>query len=123
MTFRDESLAELFEEISPITSYNGNLELYFPCSLPAVKDFNLSYWFGEPKYSVEECVERDMSYSAPLYVKVLLYSTDLDQPIVQDIFIEPHQAAVHIIKNEVAAALRRRRSSNNKRICLRRRPH
>ena len=87
MTFRDESLAELFEEISPITSYNGNLELYFPCSLPAVKDFNLSYWFGEPKYSVEECVERDMSYSAPLYVKVLLYSTDLDQPIVQDIFM------------------------------------
>ncbi len=86
-TFRDESLAELFEEISPITSYNGNLRLYFPCSLPDVKGFDLNYWFGEPKYSVEECVERDMSYAAPLYVKVLLYSTDIDQPVVQDIFM------------------------------------
>jgi DNA-directed RNA polymerase subunit beta len=52
-----------------------------------LKGFDLKYWFGEPKYSVEECVERDMSYAAPLNVKVMLYSTDLDQPIVQDIFM------------------------------------
>ncbi|MBP6788784.1 MAG: DNA-directed RNA polymerase subunit beta, partial [Candidatus Promineofilum sp.] len=45
------------------------------------------YWFGEPKYNVEECVERDMSFAAPLYVRVMLYSTDIDQPIVQDIFM------------------------------------
>ncbi|MFN2188758.1 MAG: DNA-directed RNA polymerase subunit beta, partial [Candidatus Promineifilaceae bacterium] len=32
-------------------------------------------------------VERDMSYAAPLYVKVVLYSSDLDQPIAQDIFM------------------------------------
>jgi DNA-directed RNA polymerase subunit beta len=52
-----------------------------------VEGFGLNYWFDEPKYSVEECVERDMSYAAPLHVKVLLYSTELDQPIVQDIFL------------------------------------
>ncbi|MCA9929364.1 MAG: DNA-directed RNA polymerase subunit beta [Anaerolineales bacterium] len=85
--FIGESLSELFHEISPIVSFNGNLKLYFPCNLPEVEGFDLNYWFGEPKYSVEECVERDMSYAAPLYVKAMLYSTDLDQPIVQDIFM------------------------------------
>jgi DNA-directed RNA polymerase subunit beta len=85
--FTDESLAELFEEISPIESFNGALKLYFPCKLPEVEGFDLKYWFEEPKYSVEECVERDMSYAAPLYVRVMLYSTDLDQPIVQEIFM------------------------------------
>jgi len=86
-TFIDEGLAELFEEISPIESFNGNLKLYFPSSSPEVEGFGLKYWFEEPKYTVEECVERDMSYAAPLHVKVLLYSTELDQPIVQDIFL------------------------------------
>ncbi|MFZ0548552.1 MAG: DNA-directed RNA polymerase subunit beta [Candidatus Promineifilaceae bacterium] len=85
--FTDESLAELFEEISPIESFNGALKLYFPCKLPEVEGFDLKYWFEEPKYSVEECVERDMSYAAPLYVRVMLYSTDMDQPIVQEIFM------------------------------------
>lgn len=85
--FKEESLAELFHEISPIESFNGDLRLYFPCNLPEVEGFDLKYWFGEPKYSVEECVERDMSYAAPMYVKAMLYSTDQDQPIVQDIFM------------------------------------
>ena len=67
--FVKEGLAELFEEISPIISFNGDLKLFFPSTLPEVKDFNLKYWFGEPKYSVEECVERDMSFAAPLYVQ------------------------------------------------------
>jgi DNA-directed RNA polymerase subunit beta len=86
-TFCTESLAELFEEISPIESFNGALKLYFPSRHPEVEGFDLKYWFEEPKYSIEECVERDMSYAAPLYVKVLLYSADMDQPIVQDIFM------------------------------------
>ena len=85
--FIDESLAELFDEISPIESFNGDLKLYFPSKRPEVEGFDLKYWFGEPKYSVEECVERDMSYAAPLYVRAMLYSTDMDQPIVQDIFM------------------------------------
>ncbi|MDX1664563.1 MAG: hypothetical protein R3272_12275, partial [Candidatus Promineifilaceae bacterium] len=86
-SFLDEGLKELFEEISPIESFNGNLKLYFPSSSPEVEGFGLKYWLEEPKYSVDECVERDMSYAAPLHVKVLLYSTELDQPIVQDIFL------------------------------------
>ncbi len=85
--FIEEGLAELFDEISPIESFNGQLKLFFPSNRPEVQDFDLKYWFGEPKYSVEECVERDMSYAAPLNVKVVLYSTELDQPIVQDIFM------------------------------------
>jgi DNA-directed RNA polymerase subunit beta len=85
--FIDESLAELFDEISPIESFNGDLKLYFPSNRPEVEGFGLKYWFGEPKYSVDECVERDMSYAAPLYVTAMLYSTDMDQPIVQEIFM------------------------------------
>lgn len=85
--FVENSLAELFDEISPIESYNGNLKLYFPSNRKEVEGFDLKYWFGEPKYSVDECVERDMSYAAPMHVRAMLYSTDLDQPIVQDIFL------------------------------------
>ncbi|MBC7233902.1 MAG: DNA-directed RNA polymerase subunit beta [Chloroflexi bacterium] len=59
--FKKEGLAELFEEISPIVSYGGDLEMYF-----------LDYWFEEPKYSEEECRTRDMTYAAPLYVRVRL---------------------------------------------------
>ena len=86
-SFEENGLAELFEEVSPIESFNGDLKLYFPSNHPEVEGFDLKYWFEEPKYSVDECVERDMSYAAPLYVRVMLYSTDLDQPIVQDIFM------------------------------------
>jgi DNA-directed RNA polymerase subunit beta len=85
--FKEESLSELFDEISPIESFNGDLKLYFPSDRPEVEGFDLKYWFGEPKYTVDECVERDMSYAAPLNVTCMLYSTDQDQPIVQDIFM------------------------------------
>jgi DNA-directed RNA polymerase subunit beta len=85
--FCNQSLSELFEEISPIESFKGNLKLYFPSKDPVVEGFDLKYWFEDPKHTVDECVERDMSYAAPLYVRVMLYSTDLDQPIVQDIFL------------------------------------
>ncbi len=85
--FINESIAALFDEISPIESYNGNLKLFFPSNRPEVEGFDLKYWFGEPKYNVEECVERDMSYAAPLHVRAMLYSADLDQPVVQEIFM------------------------------------
>ncbi|MCP4427703.1 MAG: DNA-directed RNA polymerase subunit beta [Chloroflexi bacterium] len=85
--FINESVAALFDEISPIESYNGNLQLFFPSNRPEVEGFDLRYWFGEPKYNVDECVERDMSYAAPMHVRAMLYSSDLDQPIVQDIFM------------------------------------
>jgi len=84
---KSEGLVDLFHEISPIESYNGGMKLYFPSRNPDVKDFNLTYWFEEPKYNVDECVERDLTYSSPLYVSVLLAGEDISEPIKQDIFL------------------------------------
>lgn len=84
---KDEILADLFTEISPIESYNGGIKLYFPSNNSEVKDFDLTYWFEEPKNSIEECVERDLTYSCPLYVSVLLAGPEVPEPIKQDIFM------------------------------------
>ncbi len=66
--FKDRGLHELFSEITPITDYTGkNYELHFE-----------SHTFGEPKFSTEECRNRDMTYAAPLYVQCLL---KIKQPI------------------------------------------
>src|SRR5919198_159988 len=60
--FRTEGLRELFDEINPITDYTGkNFELKF-----------LDYEFGQPKFSVEECRNRDMTYAAPLRIRTRL---------------------------------------------------
>ena len=60
--FQEEGLRKLFEEISPIRDYTGNrLELYF-----------VDYGFGDSYHSVAECLERGMTYSAPLHVLVRL---------------------------------------------------
>ncbi len=60
--FKREGLRELFDEISPITDFTGkNLELHFR-----------DYTFGEPRYDEFECRERDLTYAAPLRVKVEL---------------------------------------------------
>src|ERR687888_1706682 len=60
--FKSEGLRELFDEINPITDYTGkNFELKF-----------LDYEFGPPKFSVEECRNRDMTYSAPLRIRTRL---------------------------------------------------
>ncbi|MBZ0279058.1 MAG: hypothetical protein K8I60_23130, partial [Anaerolineae bacterium] len=67
--FCEQGLAELFDEISPIESFNGNLKLYLPGNSREAQEFGLSYWFEEPKYSEEVCLERDMSFAAPLYVR------------------------------------------------------
>ncbi|MCJ7693961.1 MAG: DNA-directed RNA polymerase subunit beta, partial [Anaerolineaceae bacterium] len=69
---KSEGLGSLFNEISPIESYNKDLRLYFPSDEPVAKEFELSYWFDKPKNSLEECIERDLTYSCPLYVSVLL---------------------------------------------------
>ncbi len=63
--FKTEGLAEAFSSISPIKDFTGNLVLEFG-------DHSL----GEPKYSVEECRERDMTYSAPLRVRVRLITAE-----------------------------------------------
>jgi DNA-directed RNA polymerase subunit beta len=82
-----EGLGDLFHEVSPIESYNKGMKLYFPSRSPESKQWGLKYWFGEPKHTIEECVERDLTYSSPLYVSVLLAGPDVPEPIKQDIFL------------------------------------
>jgi DNA-directed RNA polymerase subunit beta len=84
---QETGLAELFNEISPIISYNGGMKLFFPGNAPESKEFKLSYWFEEPKHDIDECLERDLTFAAPLYVSVLLAGTDIPEPIKQDIFL------------------------------------
>ncbi len=82
-----EGLTDLFDEISPIESYNKGMKLFFPGRTRESQDFGLKYWFGEPKHSIEECVERDLTYASPLYVSVLLSGSEVPEPIKQDIFL------------------------------------
>ena len=83
----DEGLAELFDEVSPIESYNGTMKLYLPGNTQEAKQFGLEYWFEDPKHDIDECVERDLTYAAPLYVSVLLAGPEVPEPIKQDIFM------------------------------------
>jgi len=82
-----EGLADLFHELSPIESYNKGMKLYFPSRTPEAEQWGLTYWFGEPKHSIDECVERDLTFATPLYVSVLLAGPDVPEPIKQDIFL------------------------------------
>jgi DNA-directed RNA polymerase subunit beta len=82
-----EGLGDLFHEVSPIESYNKGMKLFFPSRSPESKQWGLKYWFGDPKHSMEECVERDLTYASPLYVSVLLAGPDVPEPIKQDIFL------------------------------------
>jgi DNA-directed RNA polymerase subunit beta len=75
--FLDHGLQEVFEDISPITDYTGNLVLEFV-------DYQIS---GDPKYSVEECKERDQTYSAPLKVKIRLVNKDTGEMKEQSVFM------------------------------------
>jgi len=85
--FKKEGLAELFDEISPIESFNKGMRLYFPGNSPEAREWGLKYWFETPKYGIEECLERDITFAAPLYVSVLLIGPEVPEPIKQDIFI------------------------------------
>lgn len=76
--FLEEGLREVFRDVSPITDYTGNLILEFP-------DYKLED--DNPKYSVEECKERDTTYSAPLKVKVRLINKETGEVKEQEIFM------------------------------------
>jgi DNA-directed RNA polymerase subunit beta len=76
--FLEEGLREVFDDISPIQDYTGNLILEFPSY--KIEDDN-------PKYSVEECKERDATYSAPLKVKVRLINKETGEVKEQEIFM------------------------------------
>ena len=82
-----EGLADLFNEISPIESYNKGMKLFFPSRSQESQQWGLRYWFGDPKHTVEDCVERDLTYATPLYVSVLLAGAEVPEPIKQDIFL------------------------------------
>ena len=82
-----EGLADLFNELSPIESYNKGMKLYFPGNTTEAKENGLTYWFEEPKHSMEECVERDLTYARPMWVSVLLAGPDVPEPIKQSIFL------------------------------------
>jgi len=84
---KKEGLADLFHEITPIESYNKGMKLYFPSQTRESQEWGLTYWFGEPKHSLDECVERDLTYASPLYVSVLLAGPEIAEPIKQDIFL------------------------------------
>jgi DNA-directed RNA polymerase subunit beta len=84
---KTDMLADLFDEISPIESYNKGLKLYFPSRSPELKQWGLKYWFDAPKHTIEECEERDLTYASPLWVTVLLAGPDVSEPIKQDIFL------------------------------------
>lgn len=85
--FQSEVLFELFDEISPIESFNGVLRLHFPSSKPESRQFDLAYRFDQPKYDEAECVERDMTYAAPLYLRVALDNRETGEVIVNEIFM------------------------------------
>lgn len=75
--FLKEGLKEVFEDISPVMDYSGNLILEFI-------DFRLD---SEAKYSIEECKERDTTFAAPLKVKCRLRNKEADEIKEQEIFM------------------------------------
>ncbi|MCG9967840.1 DNA-directed RNA polymerase subunit beta [Pelotomaculum terephthalicicum JT] len=74
--FLKEGLREVFHDISPIQDFTGNLVLEF-----------LDYTLGDPKYSVEECKERDVTFAAPLRVKVRLINKETGEVKEQEVFM------------------------------------
>jgi DNA-directed RNA polymerase subunit beta len=74
--FIREGLREMFVDISPIKDFTGNLVLEF-----------INYELGEPKYSVEECKERDATYAVPLRVKVRLINKETGEVKEQEVFM------------------------------------
>ncbi|RME48098.1 MAG: DNA-directed RNA polymerase subunit beta [Chloroflexi bacterium] len=73
--FREVGLQQLLDEVSPIVSFNQNLELHF-----------YSYRFDEPKYTEQECRDMDMTYAAPLWVGVRLINRETGEIQEQEVF-------------------------------------
>mgnify|MGYP000851659708 CR=1 FL=1 len=74
--FLDEGLKEMFRDISPIQDFTGNLVLEF-----------IDYSLGKPKYEVDECKERDVTYAAPLRVRVRLINKETGEVKEQEVFM------------------------------------
>ncbi|MEY4480228.1 MAG: DNA-directed polymerase subunit beta [Bacillota bacterium] len=74
--FLDEGLREMFQDISPIQDFTGNLVLEF-----------VDYTLGEAKYDVDDSKERDVTYAAPLRVKVRLINKETGEVKEQEVFM------------------------------------
>jgi len=85
--FQSEGLRELFDEISPIESFNKDYSLYFPGDGDIAKKFELTYHFGDPKYSEAECREMDMTFAAPLHIKVALVNNQTGEASTQEVYM------------------------------------
>ncbi len=75
--FVEEGLQEVFEDVSPIKGYTDNLVLEFI-------DYSLT---DPPKYEQEECKERDVTYAAPLKVRVRLVNKETGEVKEQEVFM------------------------------------
>ncbi|MBQ9129434.1 MAG: DNA-directed RNA polymerase subunit beta, partial [Clostridia bacterium] len=75
--FLEEGLREVLADVSPITDYSGNLSI-------ELVDYSLD---AKPKFSEEECKERDVNYAAPLRVTVRLYNKNTGEVIEREIFM------------------------------------
>jgi len=71
-----EGLKETFDEISPIEDYQGVMKLYLR-----------EHWFEAPKYTVEECHDKDITYSAPLFVNAEFVNTSTGEIKAQTVFM------------------------------------
>ena len=76
--FLDEGLREALADISPITDYSGRLSLEFV-------DYVLAE--DEIKHTIEECKERDLTYEAPLKIKVRLHNKEKEEISEHEIFM------------------------------------
>ncbi len=85
--FKTEGLRELFDEITPIESFNKEYSLYFPGDNDIARKLNLTYWFSEPKYSEAECREMDMTFAAPLHLKVALINNLNGETSTQEVYM------------------------------------
>jgi DNA-directed RNA polymerase subunit beta len=79
---KTEGLYQVFTENFPIADTRNNFILEF-----------LDYYVDPPRYSIEECVERGLTYSVPLKAKLKLYCTDPDHEdfdtVIQDVYLGP----------------------------------
>jgi len=75
--FLDEGLREVFKDVGVITDFSGKLELSF-------LDYTME---DKPKYTIEECKERDATYAKPIKVRVRLRNTETEEIKEQDIFM------------------------------------
>ena len=79
---KNEGLYKVFAENFPIADTRNNFVLEF-----------LDYYIDPPRYSIEECLERGLTYSVPLKAKLKLYCTDPDHEdfatVIQDVYLGP----------------------------------